>query len=291
MPYELTRRDAAALEVQRVALEQVDRIAGEASRYPTAPESSVHEMRRRIKELRALLRLTRAAIGDEAYAVENILFRDLARTVSGSRDTDAALQLLRRIRSELTDAAGKEAYRSLRRALRRRGVQRRLESLAIDAELQSARERISGWQFNGNDGFGVIKRGLSRTYRRGADALRRALESHAAEDLHELRKHVKDQMYHLQLLRDVAPTLLKPHRELLTQLGKTLGEHHDLHTIDAAVERVPFRTAGRREAIRVALQQRMQLRENEALSLARVVYAESPRAWLERMSVYWNATV
>jgi CHAD domain-containing protein len=291
MAYELVNRDDLPGEIRRVALEQIDRIATELKRLRDEPEPAVHEMRRRIKELRALLRMARGSIGDEAFAVENATFRDIARLISASRDRDATLQLLHKIRPELSSAAGVAAYRSLRRAVRRReATSEAVDSIvqSITSQLELGRQRVTSWIFQAGSGFGAVNGGLERTYRRGRAAFRRATESHDAIDLHEMRKHVKDQMFQLQLLKNVAPTLLKPQRELLTQLGKTLGEHHDLHTLAERIKQVPFRTRGRREKIATSLNERMQRLENEAGRLGQLAYAETPSAWIARLQRYWQ---
>jgi hypothetical protein len=291
MAYELARGNPLAAELRRVALEQVERIDAELQRFPDDARGSVHEMRRRIKELRALFRLSREAIGDESYALANTMFRDMARLISVSRDRDATLQLLARIRPELSSVAGADAYRSVRRAVRRRAVTDDADTVTntIAAELQRARLMIEGWSFSSHDDFSLIGPGLERTYRRGRKALRGASASHSPDDLHEMRKHVKDQMFQLQLLKNVAPAFLKPQRDLLTQLGKTLGEHHDLHTLELRIGQVPFRTRGRRESIASSLRERMIRLEAEAFRLGRFAYAESPSAWVARVRSYWES--
>ena len=54
----------------------------------------MHEARKDMKKLRALLRLVRGELGDRVYAFENTCFRDTARELSGVRDADVMLATL-----------------------------------------------------------------------------------------------------------------------------------------------------------------------------------------------------
>ena len=48
-------------------------------------EEAVHEARKDMKKLRALLRLVRGELGDRVYGAENTCFRDTARGFSHAR--------------------------------------------------------------------------------------------------------------------------------------------------------------------------------------------------------------
>ncbi|NIS31707.1 MAG: CHAD domain-containing protein, partial [Actinobacteria bacterium] len=49
-------------------------------------DGGIHDARKKLKRLRALLRLVRDDIGDSAYHNENVVLRDTARTLAGMRD-------------------------------------------------------------------------------------------------------------------------------------------------------------------------------------------------------------
>jgi CHAD domain-containing protein len=62
-------------------------------------DEAVHDTRKRLKRLRAALRLERSAIGDETYRRENAAFRDLGKRLSAPRDAMVLIETL----DELTD--------------------------------------------------------------------------------------------------------------------------------------------------------------------------------------------
>src|SRR2546430_1303607 len=58
------------------------------------PDKAVHEARKDMKKLRALVRLMRPELGGKAYRRENARFREVARSLSGVRDAKAMLEAL-----------------------------------------------------------------------------------------------------------------------------------------------------------------------------------------------------
>ena len=55
----------------------------------TGPGGSVHGARRRIKQLRSLLRLLRPALGEERFREASIALRDAANALAGHRRAEA----------------------------------------------------------------------------------------------------------------------------------------------------------------------------------------------------------
>jgi CHAD domain-containing protein len=135
------------------------------------------------------------------------------------------------------------------------------------------------------DSFGSLEGGLRRTYREGRRAMNEALQHGTAGRFHEWRKHVKTLWYQTQLLRNVAPELLKPHRDLLNQLGKALGEHHDVHVLEAFIS---TRRSRRKEGVREVLSQRLAEIEQRAIALGQQLYAEKSNAFTTRMQRLWQ---
>src|SRR5215213_9514882 len=49
--------------------------------------TAVHETRKSLKRLRAIVRVARDELGEEAYRRENVAFRDAGRRLGGARDS------------------------------------------------------------------------------------------------------------------------------------------------------------------------------------------------------------
>ena len=70
MAYRFKLQEPIAQEVRRVALEQID-IAEEKLASKDDVASAIHDARRCLKRLRALIRLVRPALGEDVYRRES----------------------------------------------------------------------------------------------------------------------------------------------------------------------------------------------------------------------------
>jgi CHAD domain len=78
--YRLEDGEFVPYGMRRIARGQLDPALEELEGQPNRKlDEAVHETRKRLKRLRASLRLERFAIGDETYRRENAAFRDLGK--------------------------------------------------------------------------------------------------------------------------------------------------------------------------------------------------------------------
>jgi len=202
---------------------------------------AVHQLRVELRRLRTLLRTLQAAmpVADLAQCIEDC--RWLAGRSGGLRDLDVMLQSLRGqlAASEFDAVAGP---RLLLRALRadwRRERRRLLTALRArrTERLLGVLERIGGLSPHapGWSAAPVAATALGRAYRRVVKQGRRARESGAAPDVHELRKRCKRLRY---LLEFFAPRFPGRHvAEAVNRLRKlqnALGQFQDC-TVQAEI--------------------------------------------------------
>src|SRR4051794_16319095 len=266
--------------LQRIAHGRLDHALDELrGKSDSSTEEAVHEARKDMKKLRAVLRLARDELGDDVYRHENECFRDAARALSGVRDADVMLGTLKGLDG---------SFPELRRALKehRRGASPDDATDEVIATLQAARDRVEEWPLE-RDGFDALEGGLRRIYRRGRRALEAVEEEPGTEILHEWRKREKDLWYHLTLLRESWPAVLKVTADEAHQLSDHLGNDHD-HAVLAewAHERCgDDALAGFDEAVAA----RRDPLQREALDLGRRLYAERPGAFVRRLGGCWRA--
>lgn len=266
-------------------------------------ETAIHDTRKRIKELRALLRLAQGALGKQ-YRSENRLLRDIGRQLSTTRDAQAVLQTF----DKLTSTAATEHRRPTLTPQAVQGIRGRLDARQqaavaaphlqtalpeLRAEFIALGERIPHWRFRADD-FDAIRSGLEASYRAGRRQLRQLYKRTGdvcgePEDFHEWRKRVKDQWYQTKLLHDFWPQGLKGRQKALKQLADVLGDEHDLQVLRTTITDEPklFGTAATAAALeQLAVTRQQQLRD-EALPLGSLLYAEKAPAYLARMAAYW----
>src|SRR4030095_8821380 len=195
-------------------------------------DEAMHKVRKDLKRARSALRLLREAVGEAAYARENLELRDAARPLAGVRDASVALQIVR----ELLEVEKKPAARAKLVAGRRAQNAERLRAreqllrghklAGIEHSLQDAGQRAEYWRFPLDD-RPVLRAGFEQVYRKGRKALKKARAERSAESLHESRKQVKYLQQALAMVGDgEAPRLKKLARRAAAGAGRPGGGQH-----------------------------------------------------------------
>lgn len=290
MAYRLQRGEGAAEGVRRIGREQLDEAIAAIVDEDLDRARRVHEVRKRCKKLRGLLRLVRTA-DENACALANEWLRDTARGLSAVRDADVLATTLDRVFEDGTED-DRESVASIRDLLvaRRRsaladagGAEARLA--AARTRLEALRERVATWAF---DDPGAFAEGLARTYRRARRAMRRAADDPSPERFHEWRKRVKYHSYHLRLLAGPWPEVIGARRREVERLGELLGEEHDAAVLAAHVteerlgdpwarDLVSARAASLGERLRAAARQ-----------LGERLFVERPQRFTRRIEAWWT---
>ncbi len=222
-------------------------------------EHAVHETRKALKRLRALLRLLARELGEQTYSRENAALRDIAAQLSGARDAAVMLATLDKLIERHPRKLGRRrSVRELRRRLRAEHARTQhlaLSDPAVRAQLLGAlhafRWRAAAWSLTDRAGIELVEADLERIYRLGRKRYRRAARRKGDRTIamHEWRKRVKDLRYAAEMLdrrggdrvRDGDARLRKLARRA-DELGELLGEEHDL-----AVLAERLRAGGRRK--------------------------------------------
>ena len=154
--------------------------------------------------------------------------------------------------------------------------------------LSSVAGRVARWRVE--DDPSLLMDGLRRTYRDARRARGAARDGAGDEPLHELRRQAKYGWHQVGLLHATAPSLLGPLEERLKALADVLGDDHDLAVIRATITDAPAQFGGRAtdDALAIIDPVRADL-QDRAHRLAARLYAEPPRAFAERVALYWDA--
>lgn len=252
MAYRIRRQDKSIEKaVRRIAREQLGK-AVNAIEDSDDIAQTVHDVRKRCKKVRGLLRLVRQ--GFDGFDEENRAYRDIAGGLSGPREYQVALHtidlMLRDIRSE----SASESLSTCRTLLEADGaaqmVQPRLAlSEALD-RLASARRRIKDWELD-DDGWSAIEPGIGKTYRKAHSAARKIEDGDSAESYHVLRKALKYHWYHTRLLEKIRPDAMRARARMAGRLTEILGDHHDLSDLENRLE--PHLEGAQRKSVEMVL--------------------------------------
>lgn len=294
MAYQFRRGESVEQGVHRIACEQIDKAIDEAQNMEDR-EEAVHQVRKRCKKLRGLIRLVRPVF--DGYAGENAAFRDAARDLSDLRDMTAIIETFDELVEHFADEIDDQAMRDVRQSLsRQRGdgfaMTRRIDErlTRFVEQMHDARRRCEDWKLKDSD-FDAIRGGLTRTYKRGRKAMDAAYDAPTAEAFHEWRKRVKYHWYHLRLLRRVWRPVTKGYRKQASELADLLGDDHDLAVLIAMgqTDAEAFGGAMHAEVVLALARRRRTELEQQARPLGRKLYCETPKALGRRHEAWWQA--
>jgi CHAD domain-containing protein len=159
---------------------------------------TVHETRKALKRLRALLLLLRTEVPTKRYARENAALRDCGRRLAGARDAEVMLgtldSLVQRDPSHFSRSAAVRTLRAQLLAERDTAAAHAIHDPRVRGEviveLRAVRARVARWELR-ERGFRLLAPGVEGIYRRGRGDMRIARRRAAAERPGEGPRHGK----------------------------------------------------------------------------------------------------
>ena len=278
--------------LQRIAAGQIDGAIASIDTHD--PPEAIHDLRKRCKKLRGLIRLVRPSF--PAYAKENAFLRKTAGLVGGLRDA----KVMQDTYDSLMQLYGKQVDRRRLSSVRRRfTLERKQMKHAGDAREALAkcrkrfvevRKRCHDWTLEA-DGWDALAGGLALTYGRARSSALEAQQQGDGERYHDLRKRGKYHLFHCRLLRPIWPDEMALRAGMAAEIGTLLGQHHDLSVFSWHLGRQPekFGTAEDVEVMLALAGQRSRDLEHSVQNLAPMLLAETPEALTERFGNLWQA--
>ena len=293
MSYSFRKSDPSlTLGLRRIAREEIAAALAEIDDKTLDHVTTVHQLRKRCKKLRGLIRLVRP--GFQPYAEENAAFRDLARDLSALRDAGAMIETVTALEERFGEVIGAAFFARVREALA--AAHPPAEDKLVRARLKAARkafagalERVETWEVDGKP-HKVLSKGVALTYARATKARTAALKDRTPEAFHEYRKRVKYHWYQLRLLKRIWPKVIRARTLEARRLADELGDHHDF-----AIFRMQVLPGfeGTDDSLCEALGGLIEAEEARlgpaCLKHGRRLFAEDAESFGERVAAYWDA--
>lgn len=295
MTYRFRHDESVTDGLRRIAAETSFELLQDLSDPNHALAQRVHDARKRIKRLRALVRLARPGLGERFKGIDHD-FRMASRVLAPVREPRARLETfdahcaraddsgrlaesLGSVRAHLVDAA--EAAEG--------GGAAETAIAAASAKIARLAASTTDWRFE-ESGFSALRGGLARTYAAGRRAMRNALADAQPEEVHRWRRRAKEHAHQLALLRPVWRRALGAERHAAKALVDALGESRDAGLLADQLEVLA------QDLPQVELTALVgELRDERARRLAAafrvgpLVYTEKPGAHVRRIHGYWRA--
>ena len=261
-------------------------VSAAAAQFPGPGEEApkrIHDVRKTLKEARAIARLFLHCVGEPARVTITALAAT-RRQIGRARDLDVmALRVQRlepppEVAEPLMAAIARERHAAQR-------ARRGLSASAPRARLNAVVRRVEGWDL-GEIGTEEIVDAVGRTYRQ---AQRRGLLAFESEDptaLHALRARVVDLRYQLALLSCAWPEALNAQAEALNDLREALGDFNDLHVLGKFAAEHADLSAQALEELGASVESKQKKLKRRANVEFERLFAETPSAFTIRISAY-----
>jgi CHAD domain-containing protein len=259
------------------------------------PHSAIHETRRTLKRIRALLRLVRDEIGYSSYYRENLCYREVAGRMARLRDTYVLRQMVRDVAETHPEVLSLRDLERLDTQLTGQ-IEQELEQFSGDEggfegvieEMDKARERIK-WYCELRNSFTSVRKGLRRVYSRGRRFLGRMEEHFSIDEFHEYRKNTKYLYYQMELIQPVFPKVIKAYAGTIDKHAEHLGEVRDLDRLENHIQELPGRmiSSASKRKLQAVIEGKRESLMDKILTKSRLIYAERPKEFLERINSYW----
>ena len=305
--YRLERENSVE-SVRRVARGRVD--SAVSSLRQGAKEdraTAVHTARKDMKKMRSVLRLVRDELGKNTYREENRRYRDAARLLSATRDSEVLAGTLDSVLEDYPEG-GPSVDGLVSDLVQRRRLASSEGETSSNAALDEAADRIEAggrriavWPLE-STGWRLFEPGLKRCYAAGRKDLT-SVEEQLRRDqppepevMHDWRKRVKDLWYATRLLREAWPAGLEGPEDESSRLADLLGDYNDLSVLLDEIEtrHTPADDGGSWDeedfsVLAETIESRQRGLLDDCLPIARRLYAEDPAAFTARIGAYWSA--
>jgi CHAD domain-containing protein len=261
-------------------------VAAAAAKFPAPGEEApkrVHDVRKTLKEARAIARIFLHCVGEPARVTITTLAAT-RRQIGRARDLDVMALRVQRLEppAEVSEPLMGAIAREREAAQRAR---RGLSASTPRARLSAIVRRLEGWDLSAV-GTEEIVDAVARTYRQAQRRGHLAFETEDPKALHASRSRVVDLRYQLSLLSSAWPEALNAQAEALNDLREALGDFNDLHVLEKfAAEHGGLATQALDDlGARIALKQ-TKLKRRARVEFERL-FAETPSAFAVRIAAY-----
>jgi CHAD domain-containing protein len=259
----------------------------------TELDEKVHELRKALKKIRALLRMVREQIEPDIFDRENQRYRDIGRQLEALREAKVRIETLTALLENYEHTISKEVFESLVNTIEE--THRKHVSAfgpdqwnELEVNLANAKNDVKLWIPEAND-FDAFSASIKKVYRRGLKAYLSVREQPDAEIFHELRKRAKYLRYQLRFLEDMWPKVFTALEDSMHDLTDFLGDDHDLHDLKSWLEEHdwPHLSTKEHDLLGFLIQNKQNELRTPALDLASKAYSEKPGRFINRMESYW----
>ncbi len=282
---------ATSKEILNISYLIIDEAVNEINEGKLNVDSIVYNSRKRVKNLRALLKLLRKDFGEEFLKKNNFALRDLNRRSAAIRNYSALIKVCEILKSEQIDSECSQALELLQDRIQSdfNNIKIKTDYSSLfsyyKTQLEKYKSRLSHQEIKSNR-FSKVKYGLHKIYSEGHKYLSLSIENPNAEILHDLRKSAKDLFYTLRSLIPLWEPVLSGYIKEIKLLSDMLGELHDQFELKLYIQSLidnPFDFS----SVILFIESQSESLLNQCITLGKKIYAETEDQFIERIKKYY----
>ena len=293
MAFSLSPDKRVSSEIRRIMLHQLEAATTELTSIGD-PESddAIHDARRRVKKVRAVIRLIRPDL-DKAFRAVDKDLHDVNRLLAPIADGQGVIATLDELARRHHKQLPTRVVASIRAGLIQLGAQTDRQASKDHvlqtsvATLRDERRRVKHWQLR-TDGFRTLAPGLEANFRQAREAMLAAQSRPTISRYLKWRGLVKNHWFHVRLLESHCGHRLAADERRLEALDGVLGEYHNLALLREVL--VHHGYVSHAETVRClrAISGYQRLLRQHAHPLGATIYRETPRDFVRRVKHLWK---
>ncbi len=238
----LKNKESADEDIKRILYDQIDTaLSYLENESDNNFDESIHEVRKCIKRIRAVIRLIRDDIGKQNCRKENFFFRDINRNMSELRSINVNIETLAKLNSD--QSGGYKALIDHFIELKEKIIYKLCledDRLGNVFKMLKKGKKRTGRILIKNKDFEILFLGFIRVFNQCLRSMSLAKKEPTKGNLHEWRKIAKYLYYQFQVLAPVLPEELGIYTPKLDKLADYLGEDHDLAELEDSLRGNPY---------------------------------------------------
>lgn len=278
-------------EILKILFALIDEGKSEIQESKSNNDVLIFNLRKRVKKLRAYLKLLRKEFGEEFYKKNNFLLRDINRRSAPLRNGYALIKLIESSKLEIDDKNLLEALDLLNLRLQSdfNNIQANTDYKTLFSHYSMQLDKFADHlkkNCKSENRFGVIKSGLTKIYSEGFDLGKECTKKPTNENLHEWRKSIKDLYYVLFSLTPIWEPMFLAYTKELKLLSKKLGKINDYFELKHYIQTLVDSPFDFTNVIGFIETQHNKLL-NDSYALGIKIYSISPEIFAELIKSYY----
>lgn len=259
-------------------------------------ETAIHQARKYLKRVRALLRLVEAADKKGLSALRRDLAK-AARSLSDVRDAAALVECTDRLVPYLQARQAADMAEPLHSAAKRRQDLMAMEDNSIQATVtnvigtcRKVAAEIGHCRFAREPAAKILAAARRKNHGEARDALRLCHHGGEQQAFHELRKCAQITLFQAGFVRTAWPFAFDAEAQQAKTLTELLGDEHDIEVLTILLQVEPhlFGAIPDKDRLAVLLNERRSALRHDAMAIADGLYEHSARMEAQRLSRLWS---